>query len=74
MSNNKKAAVDTETILMTLDQLGQTIDIMTTVVGRLRHYVCEQQKNETAQTLSPEKSTPLKDIEESLKPISTTLH
>ena len=73
MSNNKKAPVDTETILMTLDQLGQTIEIMTTVVGRLRHYVTEQQKAEhqSPQNLS---NTPPQDIEENLKPISTTLH
>ena len=42
MSENKKADVDSETILMTLDQIGQTIDIMTNVVGRLRGYITEQ--------------------------------
>lgn len=42
MSDNKKAEVDSETILMTLDQIGQTIDIMTNVVGRLRGYITEQ--------------------------------
>jgi hypothetical protein len=30
---------DTETILMALDQISQTIDVMTSVVGRLRTYV-----------------------------------
>ena len=74
MSNNKKAPIDTETILMTLDQLGQTIDIMTTVVGRLRHYVTEQQKAEHHSTPPHPANKQLKDIEESLKPISTTLH
>lgn len=39
---DKKTAVDTETILLTLDQIGQTIDIMTNVVGRLRGYITEQ--------------------------------
>ena len=34
---------DTETILMALDQISQTIDVMTSVVGRLRHYVQEQE-------------------------------
>jgi len=34
--------VDSETILMTLDQIGQTIDIMTNVVGRLRGYITER--------------------------------
>ncbi|MEE8059337.1 MAG: hypothetical protein V3T17_16095 [Pseudomonadales bacterium] len=42
MSDDKKAQVDSETILMTLDQIGQTIDIMTNVVGRLRGYITEQ--------------------------------
>jgi hypothetical protein len=31
--------VDAETILLTLDQIGQTIDVMNKVVGRLRGYV-----------------------------------
>lgn len=42
MSNDKKSQLDSETILMTLDQIGQTIDIMTNVVGRLRGYITEQ--------------------------------
>lgn len=46
MSDNKKSDVDSETILMTLDQIGQTIDIMTNVVGRLRGYITEQIDNE----------------------------
>lgn len=33
---------DTETILLTLDQLSQTIDVMTSVVGRLRSHVQAQ--------------------------------
>ncbi|MGK0441206.1 MAG: hypothetical protein ACJA0N_001003 [Pseudohongiellaceae bacterium] len=79
MSGQKKAPVDTETILMTLDQLGQTIDIMTTVVGRLRHYVSEQHKekqynSDTLPTTPPQKAKSLKIIEDSLRPISTTLH
>ena len=41
MSDDKKAQLDSETILMTLDQIGQTIDIMTSVVGRLRGYITE---------------------------------
>lgn len=42
MSDNKNDPVDTETILITLDQVSQTIDIMTNVVGRLRGYITEQ--------------------------------
>jgi len=41
MTSEKKSDVDNETILMTLDQIGQTIDIMTNVVGRLRGYITE---------------------------------
>ena len=51
MSDNKKADVDSETILMTLDQIGQTIDIMTNVVGRLRGYITEQVDNKIANEL-----------------------
>ncbi len=41
MNDDKKAPVDNETILLTLDQIGQTIDIMTNVLGRLRGYITE---------------------------------
>ena len=34
---------DTETILMALDQISQTIDVMTSVVGRLRTYLKQQE-------------------------------
>lgn len=54
MSDNKKAQTDTETILMALDQVSQTIDVMTSVVDRLRTYVQEQAS--TAQTDNPEKT------------------
>ncbi|EAQ97192.1 hypothetical protein [Congregibacter litoralis] len=37
---------DSETILMALDQISQTIDVMTSVVGRLRHFVQEQETTE----------------------------
>jgi hypothetical protein len=41
MNNNDKNPKDTETILMALDQISQTIDVMTSVVGRLRTYLQE---------------------------------
>ncbi len=41
--NDKAVARDTETILMALDQISQTIDVMTSVVGRLRTFVQEQE-------------------------------
>ncbi len=43
MSENKKSPTDTETILMALDQISQTIDVMTSVVGRLRNYMQQQE-------------------------------
>jgi len=42
MDSEKKSPKDTETILMALDQISQTIDVMTSVVGRLRTYLQEQ--------------------------------
>ena len=47
MSNSDKSPTDTETILMALDQIGQTIDVMTSVVGRLRTYVQQQETSAT---------------------------
>jgi hypothetical protein len=43
MSNSGKNQSDTETILMALDQISQTIDVMTSVVGRLRTYMKQQE-------------------------------
>ncbi|MEM1110931.1 MAG: hypothetical protein AAGI11_03390 [Pseudomonadota bacterium] len=43
MDNSDKPRNDNETILMALDQISQTIDVMTSVVGRLRHHLQEQQ-------------------------------
>jgi hypothetical protein len=45
MSENDKnqSPTETETILMALDQISQTIDVMTSVVGRLRNYVQQQE-------------------------------
>jgi hypothetical protein len=43
MSNSGKNHTDTETILMALDQISQTIDVMTSVVGRLRTYLKQQE-------------------------------
>jgi len=42
MDDNDKNPTETETILMALDQISQTIDVMTSVVGRLRTYVQQQ--------------------------------
>ena len=43
MNNSDNNPSDTETILMALDQISQTIDVMTSVVGRLRHHLQEQE-------------------------------
>ena len=43
MENGNKTPKDTETILMALDQISQTIDVMTSVVGRLRTYLQQQE-------------------------------
>ena len=43
MENNDKNPSETETILMALDQISQTIDVMTSVVGRLRNYLQQQE-------------------------------
>lgn len=42
MPDNDKPT-ESETILMALDQIGQTIDVMTSVVNRLRTYVQQQE-------------------------------
>ncbi len=43
MSNSGKNQADTETILMALDQISQTIEVMTSVVGRLRSYLQQRE-------------------------------
>jgi len=42
MAGDNKSHGDTETMLLALDQISQTIDVMTSVVGRLRHQLREQ--------------------------------
>ncbi len=41
--SDKGKPTETETILMALDQISQTIDVMTSVVNRLRNYVQQQE-------------------------------
>lgn len=50
MSDDKKASTDTETILMALDQVSQTIDVMTSVVGRLKTYLNERERAPESET------------------------
>ena len=49
MDNRDKNSSDTETILMALDQISQTIDVMTSVVGRLRNFMQQQEASATDQ-------------------------
>jgi hypothetical protein len=46
VANSDKNPSETESILIALDQLSQTIEVMTSVVGRLRNHV--QQREEAA--------------------------
>jgi hypothetical protein len=50
MASSDKNPSDTETILMALDQISQTIDVMTSVVGRLRSYMQQQESAAADQT------------------------
>ena len=52
-NDNSQNPTETETILMALDQISQTIDVMTSVVGRLRTYV-QQQESAPKQELKEE--------------------
>ena len=53
MSNDKKPDVDSETILIALDQISQTIDIMYSTVGRLRGYIDEQADHKNINDFEP---------------------
>ena len=44
MNDNKQLESDSERTLITLDQLSQTIEVMTSVVNRLRQHLSEQLK------------------------------
>ncbi|MCB1841570.1 MAG: hypothetical protein KDI09_01285 [Halioglobus sp.] len=43
MADSDKKPSENETIMMALDQVSQTIDVMNSVVGRLRTYLQNQQ-------------------------------
>ena len=43
MADRDKNPSDNETIMMALDQISQTIDVMTSVVGRLRNYMQQRE-------------------------------
>jgi len=50
MSENKPADSDPERTLVTLEQLSQTIEVMTSVVNRLRRHLSEQLKAQAETT------------------------
>ncbi len=60
MNKSDKNPSDNETILMALDQISQTIDVMTSVVGRLRTYM-QEQENAAADKAQ-------KDLQEEMRP------
>jgi len=50
MANSDKNPSETEAILIALDQLNQTIDVMTSVVGRLRNHMQQREAAASDQT------------------------
>jgi hypothetical protein len=64
MSSGYPDKIDTETILLTLDQVDQTIEIMTGVVGRLKSYLyanleegqLELELDSSSDSISPEQA------------------
>lgn len=56
MAKGDRNPSETETIMMALDQISQTIEVMTSVVGRLRTYVQqhESSSSEKKQDTVPE--------------------
>ena len=52
MSEDKHTDNDSERTLLTLDQLSQTIEVMTSVVNRLRQHLSEQLQAQAAAQLA----------------------
>jgi len=50
MADSDRKTSETETILMALDQISQTIDVMTSVVARLRTYLEQESDNSSGQS------------------------
>ena len=69
MSEEKPSENDPERTLLTLDQLSQTIEVMTSVVNRLRQHLSEQLKAQAeTQQLAREEEKVLRDIESEAAP------
>lgn len=58
MSDNKHADNDPERTLVTLEQLSQTIEVMTSVVNRLRQHLSEQLKAQVARQSNSDADVP----------------
>ncbi len=67
MSRSKKAPLDADTILVTLDQIGHSIDAMTEVVNQLRQYLDQNFEDEVVVDFEfDEDGAPLYEREEQL--------
>lgn len=58
MDGHDERSEDTETILMALDQISQTIEVMTSVVGKLRTFVEQEVASNGQQHDLPEDLRP----------------
>lgn len=58
--DNRKTPVDPETILFTLDQLSQTVDVMNRVITKLRGYVQQNMEAERQRELDFGQQLPIK--------------
>lgn len=50
MASSDKSPTETEAIMIALDQISQTIDVMTSVVSRLRNHMQQQETATTDQS------------------------
>jgi|SaaInlStandDraft_4_1057021.scaffolds.fasta_scaffold382545_1 hypothetical protein len=66
LSSENKTNRDTETILMALDQISQTIEVMNSVVGRLRDHLHSQEGSPDNQSAAEERSMPQTRAERTL--------
>ena len=75
-SSKKNSAVDPEEILITLDQVSQTIDIMNSVVGRLKNYLVDhlEELEVEATTRTSNKKQLRLDLREELPKVEDVIH
>jgi len=69
MSEQKKQGDnDPERTLMTLDQLSQTMEVMTNVVNRLRQHLSEQLRDQAVRAQQNAPAPPLEQVDSSQAP------